>query len=452
MRKYPWGCDVDDLVLNHPLLQIQADHKQLGQVAYVLPEAKHSRYHHAGFAKYIADRICKELEERGNLPGSRNDIVQFTKIHDISHPTFSHAVEYILKYLTGVTLKQKALQILDSDITDKKGRTIKDVLELSGACVNNLKDMFLGKNKTVKVCSDKSIGADKIGYTIVDSETVGFYLQLTGWEDLLPSLTFIDEYGLDIRKTAKQTIDGINIARALQYIYFKMYTEVYLSPESMAYQRHLQKAIELAVRGGILSAEELWEIGDDTLLSRINNGGSIKDNPLTQRAKETLSGLMVRDPYSSVVALKIAGLKKERIEGQRTLKIGKEFRDDFVKTFDNPLRLTELEDIITNDMKGVPVLCCLIPDPEKVKPTDIPLYEAGKKVSSLREQSEAHYKSLEALADEHFTICLRVPPSEKEIVSRNTDRLCESFFEHSKRFIERDKKQPELEAPKPIAN
>jgi HD superfamily phosphohydrolase len=440
MRKYPWGCDVDDLVLNHPLLQIQADHKQLGQVAYVRPEAKHSRYHHAGFTKYIADRICRQLEERGNLPGSRNDIVQFTKIHDISHPTFSHAVEYILKYLTGVTLKQKALQLLDSDRPDKNGRTIRDVLELSGACVNNLKDMFLGKNKTVKICSDKSIGADKIGYTIVDSETVGFYLQLPGWEDLLPFLTFIDEYGLDVRKTDKQINDGVNIACALQYLYFKMYTEVYLSPESMAYQRHLQKAIELAVRGGIISADELWEIGDDTLLSRINNGGSIKDNPLVQRAKETLSGLMVRDPYTSVVALKIAGLKKEHIEGQVTLEISKDFRNDFVNSFENPLKLTELEDMITNDMKGVPVLCCLIPDPEKVKPTDITLYEAGKKVSTLKQQSGGHYKNLEDMADEHFAICLRVPPSEKEIVRRNTDRLCTSFFEHSKSFIERDKK------------
>jgi len=30
--KYQWGYEVDDPVLNHPILQIQADHKQLGQV------------------------------------------------------------------------------------------------------------------------------------------------------------------------------------------------------------------------------------------------------------------------------------------------------------------------------------------------------------------------------------------------------------------------------------
>ena len=64
--KYQWGYEVDDPVLNHPILQIQADHKQLGQVSYVLPQAKHSRFNHFGFAKYIADRICNDLEKREN--------------------------------------------------------------------------------------------------------------------------------------------------------------------------------------------------------------------------------------------------------------------------------------------------------------------------------------------------------------------------------------------------
>src|SRR3989338_10759935 len=130
--KYEWGYEVDDPVLNHPILQIQADHKQLGQVAYVLPQAKHSRFNHFGFAKYIADRICKHLEEKGNLPGSRNNIVQFTKIHDMGHPPFSHAVEYVLKSLTGLDHNLRALQLLDSDKRDKAGnRTLKDVLEYS---------------------------------------------------------------------------------------------------------------------------------------------------------------------------------------------------------------------------------------------------------------------------------------------------------------------------------
>ena len=456
-----WGFEYDDLVLNHPILRVQASHKQLGQVAYVLPGARHSRHDHMGFTKLVVSRIFKSLEERGDNPGRRNDIVQYAKIHDIDHTTFSHAIEYVVKALTGVSAKQRFLQLLDSDIKDEKGRTLKDVLEETGACPENIRRMRLGEDKAGKIASDKSIGADKIAYTVMDAERCGFYMPPPAWERMLPDLTFVDDYGIDVKKRhkkldynegerqASRKLDsGVNIACAMQYLYFKMYTEVYLSSESIAYQRHLQKAVELAVRGGIISAEELWEIGDDTLLDKINNGNQISDNPLIQKAKETLSGFMARDPYVPVVAFKIAGLKKESVEGQKVIKIDNRYKEDFVTTFENPLRLTELEDIITNDMKGVPVLCCLIPDPEKVKPSDIPLYEGAKKIAMLSKESEAHYRNLEEMADDHFAIRLRVPPSEKEVVSRKIDKLCESFFEHSKKFIERDKKQPELAAQK----
>src|SRR3989344_1692736 len=420
--KYHWGFEVDDPVLNHPLLQVQADHKQLGQVAYVLPQAKHSRFNHFGFAKYIADRICNDLEKRENLPGSRKNIVQFTKIHDMGHPPFSHAVEYVLRDITGIDHNKRALMLLESNIKDNHkldGRTLKDVLEYSGACVDFLKEMFEGKRKEAKICSDKSIGADKIAYTLMDADICDFYQSPPDWEALLPYLTFIDDYGIDIRKTPKQLIDPTAILTAMQYFYFKMYTEVYLSPESMAYERHLQKAVELAIRAEVLSPDEIWDLGDDSLLNRVSNGNhsSAQKNNLAQEAKEVLQGLTMRDPYVSVLALKYAGIKKEQVRGQKVISIEKEFKDDFVKCFQNPLRLTELEAAIIDDTKGIPILCCLLPDPEKVVPSDVPLYEAGKRVTTLKTESKRHFDALEEMRDEHFAIRLRVPPSETDLAS-----------------------------------
>ena len=447
--KYHWGFEVDDPVLNHPILQVQADHKQLGQVAYVLPQAKHSRFHHFGFAKFIADRICRSLEEKGTLPGSRNNIVQYTKIHDMSHPPFSHAVEYDLRALTGLDHNKRALLLLDSDKRDNHGRTLRDVLEYSGACVDFLKEMFEGKRKEAKICTDKSIGADKLAYTFMDADVCDFYQPPPDWERLLPYLTFVDDFGVDLRKTPKQTIDQTAILTAMQYFYFKMYTEVYLSPESMAYERHLQKAVELAIRAEVFSAEEVWDLGDDTLLNKINNGNhSDKEkNYLAQEAKEVLKGLTFRDPFVSVLAFKYAGIKKEQVRGQRVAIIEKDFKNNFVEAFQNPLRLTELEAAITDDLKGVPVLCCLLPDPEKVVPSDVPLYEAGKKVTTLKAESTKHYQALEEMADEHFAVRLRVPPSEADVISkqRQIDKLELSFREHSKKIIDRTENSKKLE-------
>lgn len=445
--KYQWGFEVDDPVLNHPILQVQADHKQLGQVAYVFPQAKHSRFNHFGFAKYIADRICKHLEEKGNLPGSRNNIVQFTKIHDMAHPPFSHAIEYVLEPLTGLNHNKRALHLLDSDKKDAKGRTLKDVLEYSGACVEFLKEMFQGKRREAKICSDKSIGADKLAYTLMDADMCDFYWSPPDWETLLPYITFIDDYGIDIRKTQKQTIEQTAIAAAMQYFYFKMYTEVYLSPESMAYERHLQKSTELAIRAEVFSAYEVSDLGDDTLLNKINNGNHSNEhkNHLAQQAKEILQPLLSRDPYVSVLAFKYSGIKKEQIRGQRVSIIEKEFKNDFVETFKNPLRLTELETALADDLKGIPILCCLLPDPEKVVPSDIPLYEAGKKVSTLKTENKKHFLALEEMADDHFAVRLRVPPSEVDLITRQTERLEISFLEHSKKIIERTKNAKTLE-------
>ncbi len=445
--KYQWGFEVDDPVLNHPTLQVQSDHKQLGQVAYVFPQAKHSRFNHFGFAKYIADRICKHLEEKGNLPGSRNNIVQFTKIHDMAHPPFSHAAEYVLEAVTGINHNKRALVLLDSDKKDSKGRTLRDVLEYSGACVDFLKEMFQGKRREAKICTDKSVGADKLAYTLMDADMCDYYWNPPDWESLLPFLTFIDDYGVDIRKSPKQTLDQTGILAAMQYFYFKMYTEVYLSPESMAYERHLQKAIELGIRAEIISADEIWDLGDDTLLNKINNGNhkNSQKNHLAQQAKEFLQGLMSRDPYVSILAFKYSGIKKEQVRGQRVQSIDKEFKKDFVNTFKNPLRLTELETALTDELKGIPVLCCLLPDPAKVVPSDVPLYEAGRKVTTLKAENQKHFSNLEEMADDHFAIRLRVPPSEVDLAGRQLDKLETSFKEHSEKIINRTKKATDLE-------
>ncbi len=443
--KYPWGFEVDDPVLNHPILQVQADHKQLGQVAYVLPQAKHSRFNHFGFVKYITDRICRQLEEKGDFIGSRNNVVQFAKIHDMGHPPFSHAVEYVLRDLTKVDHNERALQLLGSNKKDKSGRTLPDVLEFSGACVNFLKEMLEGKRIEAKIVTDKSIGADKLAYTFMDADLCDFYQTPPDWERLIPFLRFIDDYGVDLRKTPKQVIDQTALLTAMQYFYFKMYTEVYLSPESMAYERHLQKAVELAIRAEVLSAEEVWDLGDDTLLNKINNGNhsNVEKNYLAQEAKEVLQGLIMRDPYVSILALKYTGIKKEQVRGQKVIEIEKRFKDEFLNTFKNPLRLTELESAIANDIKGIPVLCCLLPDPEKVVPTDVPLYDAGKKITTLRTESKGHFHALEEMRDEHFAIRLRVPPSEAELAGRQADKIVASFFEHSKKIINRSKKPEE---------
>src|SRR3972149_4875933 len=109
--EFYWGFADDDNVLNHPALQAQRGHKQLGQIEAIYPGATHTRFDHSGYAKFIAHRICEVLEKKGRLPAARNDIVQFAKLHDMGHPPFSHAVEYVLRSFTNKTHHTRALAL-----------------------------------------------------------------------------------------------------------------------------------------------------------------------------------------------------------------------------------------------------------------------------------------------------------------------------------------------------
>lgn len=120
-----WDFEIDEdtaPVLAHPVMQSQRQHKQLGQVEAIFSKAVHTRYEHSGYTGRIADKICKVLNKKGRLPSSKKDIVHFAVLHDIGHPPFSHAVEYVLKEFTGIDHNQRAIDLLYSDIRDNEGR------------------------------------------------------------------------------------------------------------------------------------------------------------------------------------------------------------------------------------------------------------------------------------------------------------------------------------------
>ncbi len=441
MTKYVAGYTSDDIVLNHPLMTIQRNHKQLGQIDAERIDANHSRYNHLAYALYIGNAVCDVLQNKERLNCARADIIQYIKIHDIGHPPYSHAVEYVLKAFTGQDHKQRSLALLDSDKKDSNKRTLRKVLQISGANIEGLKKLITGDDKAASICNDKSIGVDKLAYTFKDAEICKFDQMPPDWEFLAPHLTLLDSYGIDINKTQDQIEDQIDILCAMQYFYFRMYTQVYLSTKSLTYERHIQKAVELAIRSGIIDPNEIWEIGDDALIHSINNGITKRNmNPLIAQAKDILRGYTDRKPYHSALAFKFKKGKLDIIDGQVLEVIDTKFKDNFLKTFENPLKLTELEDAIKKEMH-VDILCSVLPDPEKVKPSDVPLYLENEKVSTLKIEAEDHYKRLNEMADKHFSIRVLVPSSELEFVRRKHKDLSDCFKEQAQKIIDNDQKR-----------
>jgi len=424
----------NDLVLNHPVLQGLRGIKQLGQIEAIFPSANHTRYDHTCYTAAIVTSYCEVLEKIGRLPCSRNDIIQYAKLHDAGHPPFSHAIEHVLKGMTGMDHNRRALFLLNSSKTDSRGRTLSEVLEISDADITQLKKLLQGENSARTICSDKTMGADKIAYTQMDAVYCQFDQSPPNWQHLLPYLTFHDGgLGIEIKNREGQHRDPIGIVCALQNFYFRMYNEVYLSPHSLALERHIQKAVELSIQGKIFSAEEVWEFSDGALIDRIES--TKRKNSSTKKAQQTLLGFTRSgDTYTPALAFKqepftITGFEKEKI-----LVLDPQFRTQFLTTFANPLHLTILEDKMENEL-GIPFLCSVLPDPEKVKPSDIPLYHKGSKVATLKEHLPQHFSNLEEQARLFFAIRLLTPKENQvEAVKKHKD-IAACFYQTANEII-----------------
>ncbi|MBS3116704.1 HD domain-containing protein [Candidatus Woesearchaeota archaeon] len=424
-----WGSDLsaEDPVLNHPVMRYQQGHAQLCQIQNIYSGANHTRFHHSGYAALIARRISEHLERIERLEGSKKDIITATKIHDIGHPPFSHAAEYVLsQYCRGLTHNERALKLLDSDEKDQEGRTCCEVLEWLKISVPNLRKLLSKKDASAKIFTDKTLGADKLAYTLMDAVQVGFDQLPPDWQQLIPHLTFFDgELGLDCAREQSHFENQVGMIYAIQQFYFRMYTEVYLSPLSLAYERHLQKALDLSLRAGILDPFQVWNMADQVLLDRINNSVSGKSKgELNEKAKEVLNGYDKRCPFLPAVAFKYEQFKHNHLKGEAVAPLDEDLKTKFLAAFQNPLLLTDLETELSTEL-GSPILISVLPDPEKVKPTDVALYSGSRRVDSIKNQRPDHFSALEGLTRSFFAIRVLCPANQQEQISRQHQKVAE---------------------------
>ncbi|MCI0616359.1 hypothetical protein L0244_25540, partial [bacterium] len=163
-------------------------------------------------------------------------------------------------------------------------------------------------------------------------------------------------------------------------------------------------------------------------------------NGIAKTSREAMLGYSRRSPYVSVIAFKYTKFTKDHLEGEKVVPISPQFGGTFLETFENPFRLTELETALEEEFK-VPMLVCVIPDAQKVKPEDVPLYEHGKLTGMLSEMVPAHYSSLREMARRFFSIRVHVPPSEREAMSRKYKPISRFFHEMTEDYFKRHSKK-----------
>tara|TARA_Y100000310_G_scaffold89923_1_gene87071 strand:+ start:31770 stop:33101 length:1332 start_codon:yes stop_codon:yes gene_type:complete len=434
-----WGSAniANDDVLNHPVMQRLRWVKQLGQIDGVNSRAVHTRYDHSGYAAKIAKNICEILIQKKRLPAAEMDIVQHTKLHDMGHPAFSHPVEYVLQEHSDMNHNKRALQLMNSDETDNKGRTLNRVIEESGASPEGVRKLLTKEDPASAICSNKIIGADKLAYTFMDAYVCGFNQLPPAWQAILPFITYADDkLGLDVGMQARQQDDPISMVCATQTFYFRMYTDLYLSPESLALERHIQKAVENSIKAGMLNPNDVWNMGDGALVHTIARNNS-KD-PLVKKAQEHLACYTHSgDMYHRTLAYKFERFLKHGSREEAKSKISPAFASSFLKTFQKPSLLTELEDRLEQET-SIPYICSVLPDPEKVRPANITLFSGTRIVDTLKNYNPKHYEMLNECAEREFAIRLLVPKEHKGYLIRNQGPTHLAFHNISHEIINRE--------------
>ena len=263
-------------IIDTPKFQRLRRIKQLGFAHLVYPGANHTRFEHSLGAMHVASKITDDEE-----------IIAAALIHDIGHTPFSHSAENTLR---------RYLKRRHEDVKDIiKSSEIKDILGKYGMdwkrVVENVK----------KPPVSYVIDVDRVDYLLRDSHYTGVAYGIIDADRLLDKLVFDGreiyiEYG------------GIKAAESLLISRYLMYSTVYYHHVCRISKKMFEKALDLMIRDGLLSAHDLRSMDDYDITCLMRNSDGFP--------KEIITRLDNRDLYKRAlyVPLHQVGIDIERVE------------------------------------------------------------------------------------------------------------------------------------------
>ncbi len=248
-------------IIKHPHVIRLGDVTQLSFVDKVYRGGRHSRLDHSVFVFHFMDEITNHLLKKGCINKEEKTNLEIAAIlHDIGHPSYSHATEFIAQALEGrstsrvINHKIRAAELIESELKDRNGRTLKECIEICGGDPELVKNIILNKIPLSEILSHNTLGADKIGYTLLDSNRTFFYPVMPFFLDIFP------EYYFDGEKLGLESCEKLPQIKSIQLAYQDMYLHVYFHPDVRFYERVWEKCVETLIKNRVISVEELWNL------------------------------------------------------------------------------------------------------------------------------------------------------------------------------------------------
>jgi len=417
-------------IVDHPILLRTKERSQLSFAYKEFPGGRHSRFEHSIFIYHFTNEETKHLLEKGCIKEQQKkdlDIAAF--VHDVGHGPFSHIIGGLLGYIIDSqkpkTHNDKGVELLRSGEKDRYRRTMEDVISLCKGNFEKVVDIVAKKTPEAKIISHHTVGTDKMGYTLVDDHHTGYLIDKPFFLDLLPFILYEDdELGV---AWAEDTVAQV---MRLQRVIQDMYIDVYLNKDLKQFDRFMQKAVELEINPSELKSDErcravdrIWDMDEGSL-------GYVLKNSKKEDVRQLMRRYIREELCETAIEFKIEGRIKKEVAQEEVIRetVSKEFSDDLINKYTNPMNLTRLERKLcdTFSISNTDLFVGLSADPKRIMPEDVVLFTpAGDKIGTLYALNPDHRSGLVERAEKFFALRIYVDKKYKDLMMSQPDPIIE---------------------------
>ncbi|MCL5433387.1 MAG: HD domain-containing protein [Candidatus Marsarchaeota archaeon] len=222
--------------------------KQLGFSYLVYPGANHTRFEHSLGAMQITREIANNI--------GLKDIEELecaALLHDIGHCAFSHYSDQLLKKYLKTDHEKLGKEIIINS-------SIKDKIQNSTMNYKKVLKYYNGEHKGAIITG--AFGSDRIDYLLRDSYYTGVNYGMIDYKSLISNVNILNNKLVLCSK-------GIGIGEHFLLARYFMYRLVYLHHAIVISENIYEKAVEWAIMSGKLDANELKNLNDYQMLSKL---------------------------------------------------------------------------------------------------------------------------------------------------------------------------------------
>src|SRR5215213_6671325 len=271
-------------IIDTPQFQRLRQIRQLGLAYLVYPGATHTRFDHAVGVYHLARWALGLLSERGDLEGidpAECALVPYAALlHDVGHYPFSHALEELdgewvpghHEALTGRFLRAPELAAVLGGIGGDAADRIEGLIRARSA--SPLQGLVSG-----------GLDLDKIEYLRRDARFCGVPYGEVDVDRLLHAITLLRD-----PETGRAEVGihekGLSALESLLFSKYQMFRNVYWHHAVRAATVLYKRLVQDALRGAVISADELVGQSDERLLTVLELRAEGRDEPAARRVAE----------------------------------------------------------------------------------------------------------------------------------------------------------------------